>query len=151
MKFLDKPVRTTPLLAVCSIILGLGLIVNSANDYFVRSNHQAAIMQLAKEVSHKQPVIDKATIESLTAQVDSLQSQVNELNINAIQLNQDAAKARNEAEKVKRTNVRPEYETDAAGRRVRNSDTYEQAMKNCDAEANLVNFMTYGEPHPSCR
>lgn len=151
MKFLDKPVRTTPLLAVCSIILGLGLIVNSANDYFVRSNHQAAIMQLAKEVSHKQPVIDKATIESLTAQVDSLQSQVNELNINAIQLNQDAAKARNEAEKAKRTNVRPEYETDAAGRRVRNSDTYEQAMKNCDAEANLVNFMTYGEPHPSCR
>lgn len=146
MKFLDKPVRTTPLLAVCSIILGLGLIVNSANDYLVRSNHQAAIMQLAKEVSHKQPVIDKATIESLTAQVDSLQSQVNELNINAIQLNQDAAKARNEAE-----NVRPEYETDAAGRRVRNSDTYEQAMKNCDAEANLVNFMTYGEPHPSCR
>lgn len=150
MKFLDTSVNTMGL-AICTLTLGIGLIANSTFDYLGRSNHQAAIMQLAKEVSHKQPVIDKATIESLTAQVDSLQSQVNELNINTIQLNQDAATARNEAERVKRTNVRPEYETDAAGRRVRNSDTYEQAMKNCDAEANLVNFMTYGEPHPSCR
>lgn len=149
MKFLDTSVNTMGL-AICTLTLGIGLIANSASDYLGRSNHQAAIMQLAKEVSHKQPVIDKATIEGLTTQVDSLQSQVNELSINAIQLNEDAARARMEKEKV-RTNVRPEYETDAAGRRVRNSDTYEQAMKNCDAEANLVNFMTYGEPHPSCR
>lgn len=149
MKFLDTSVNTMGL-AICTLTLGIGLIANSTFDYLGRSNHQAAIMQLAKEVSHKQPVIDKATIEGLTTQVDSLQSQVNELSINAIQLNEDAARARMEKEKV-RTNVRPEYETDAAGRRVRNSDTYEQAMKNCDAEANLVNFMTYGEPHPSCR
>lgn len=149
MKFLDTSVNTMGL-AICTLTLGIGLIANSTFDYLGRSNHQAAIMQLAKEVSHKQPVIDKATIEGLTTQVDSLQSQVNELSINAIQLNEDAARARMEKEKV-RTNVRPEYETDAAGRRVRNSDTFEDAMKNCDAEANLVNFMTYGEPHPSCR
>lgn len=143
MKFL-----TTPVIVVSLLASAIG--VNSYFDYKTAVNHKAAIVQLSKELSHKQPVIDKATINGLTEQYDHLNTRVGELETNAVYMMEDVAKIKTTPQKV-RTNVRPEYETDKAGRVVKNSDTFEDAMKNCDQEANLINFMTYGEPHPSCR
>ncbi|ADI96452.1 hypothetical protein Ac42p216 [Acinetobacter phage Ac42] len=132
-----------------TIILAFGLIGTTVTAYTNDKNHARAINGLIKEVSHKQPVVEAQTVEALEAQVDRLQLRVDQLESKQYN-NQSKAQSPKETPKV-RTNVHPEYEMSKAGQVVRNSDTLEEALANCNMEENFVHFAMYGEPHPSCR
>lgn len=129
---------------VAIICLVMGNILTAYTSYQKDIEHTQSINQLIKQSNYQQPVVTKAVVDNLESRILNLENELD----NSRELNYELTQ---QLEQKHRTNVRPEYEKSNTGQTVRNSDTFEQAMANCDMEANVINFAMYGEPHPSCR